>query len=1704
MLSLPLEDQEEVSYTEPGLSLTETGEVPVSKQTADRRARDYSFATNSPVTPDQLLSGDEPYIRQTAAFQKNAETKQKTFDMMNTLARRGNPTPEEVETLRAVRGKKPYSPDTVMEEGYGEKLTEEIVRDKGINRANIYKRQRDEELATRLSGGVKITQRLVEETEERAKKEGWGSYLLDVGQSLIPFLSWYRTINVTGGPTVSWLPGSNQEEQFMWIKGLPLDQQYPTAKRAIDDLASKNMLDAVQFAKGLHAYSTNQRLLDNMVGLVDVAGTFPYRTTGKLISGAVRAAERAFTKDGPATVAEAQKLIGQEERKLLTYNPDKEAAVTPPPQERKLLEYDPILPSLSEMRRAPYDLTGSKPPPGTGPVIDLPMPPAPLPSLEALRNVPQNIPSLNELRAGKSTPKTGLPASADEEAIMIPKFLGRPLKQRTESEVSEKIAMQDAAKAASKETVEEAREVMGDIPGSAKVAVEKEVQRRVENNDPTGSTRDLFSILPSFMNPTRIFNYGSNKASEYGERILRDLERNIGMMMTALGKTGIFVERLSVPALQEAYKRAEHSVRGQYRHLNDSILDIVHNPMDANTSVYTVSMHLGKPDATLFETYDLASNYRQLYGIDAAEGFIRPQGTKWYIDVPKAIDETKGTVREQLTVDTKNQTPINMANTFVGWLMSSRSLVSELAAANRNIATTVPQELQRFMIEVAKPLGNLTRTEGKNLQKILTQNRDMINPLDPTQRGWFYQTQGELDNAFISTFGRNPTSRESAAYWTAIQVNDYDWVLRNLNLYRDWSRQGVEDIRVGIRNAAGSVEKTAYFKGRTVDDIPWDEKGVEDHILYIMENGLAFRYNKNDIPGTGTVGREIRDKIKSGWNVIQVAEITKHPLKDATSWNDTFTYIVTKDYDRRILPYKQIDYRPGGHVIYPNPWWVKQAVLATITGGRKGYYGDSTIFNFRTQAEARKYAANVETARRMFNEGNPNFDTFVSANLPFTPTEVRQKFHAGIWDKDSPFAPVFANRSIYDDNPVLKEQVGDIVDYTKSKRNLAANIDKAFLGERDPIAFTVREGARLHLEDAKQLDPFAAMQKGMSTVIRNRWMNDYKTAAIESFVQEFGDLAKMDKADLVRNPLAALYNRDIFKVANPEDRDALAAAKNAQRSIVNFLGQQSELGLNLSSIENKLMNYIYGKYGQKGVNKVPEYLLEAVRDPATYARSIAFDTKLGLWNPIQLLVQSQAAHHAMAVAGKEGLNGFYGAGLGTLLRRTEDPGVIAHFDRLAQKWGWKTGEFKESIDLFKRTGFYNVGGETAMRDSVFDPTLWTGTRSGVYHPKTYLEKGRFFFKEGERFVRQVAWHSSFKEWRKANPYKEITNRDIGDILRRADDLSLNMTRASNAAWQQGFLSIPTQFLTFNARLAEQLLGKRISAAERTRALTMYASLYGVPSAGGAAIAIYPLYDDMRTAALNQGLDMDNFFNKLFLEGGYGTLLSAVAGNYNVAQRLGPGNNRLLKEMVSGDKSFAEIVFGASGAIMNDIIGTGSPFLRHVKGYFTDEFPLTGSDFTDILRQVSSYEWFNKTYTAAVLGRYVTKKDVPLDEVNNMDTFMIAMGLTPLKITDSFLMGQSTKALKEHQDGVQKEITREMTAALNAMTQKDFERWNKHMTRIQALLVVGDFRPDQFSDVFRRSINNEDAADRSERIFNENAPYSQWFKRREQNLFNKGQ
>lgn len=1152
----------------------------------------------------------------------------------------------------------------------------------------------------------------------------------------------------------------------------------------------------------------------------------------------------------------------------------------------------------------------------------------------------------------------------------------------------------------------------------------------------------------------------------------------------------------------------------------------------AKAGKVSVQIKVGTPKAGLFDRRDRAAFYAtNVYGLSPNQYRVMQQGNGFYISIAKMMDETHDATRDLATKTGNNRSNDRLANALFGTMVNPDEYLGELSRLNRKGATYGPQELHRIVQSSAENLLDLDSREREQLRSIFIANRDFkyLDENNKVRRGRFNETFGALQREFFDRFNELPSERQIAAYFDYVRLYDLDLAMRDLALVRDVGRLGLEKVSIGFHVTETSPDglplppkrkQSKAFAARVVDSLPVDAD--ENYGVYVYDPHARSGqfYLRDDL--TAQVKADISDKTTNhGYKILEVGNPLEKPLRNVAKTDENINFIVVKDYDKRKYDWSNIPRRPGGHVDYQDGHFIKQpSIRRTEASGvlRHIYEGDETLLNLTSEAQAKKLAPQIEIARKLLKEGRmEELERHLAKNTPFD-SEKFQSFFAPRTDNqgnpipprfniDDEFTHVLGGKNTFDMAHFKDRKLNypNFVDAIRSKYNLFANnVDKKYLGSRDPDVPAVFEFSsegkepEMTLTAPRLVDPFEVINSSLANVIRSKYLNDVKMQAAENFIQEFAPVLKTPLSEMRRNPVWYLHNPDWDTTT-----DALQArltGMHVRQAALNMIGTQSELGKALTWSNRMLTNEIYTRGGQVPVDKFTDYMRNA-KNPVDLMRAVVFHTKLGLFNPIQLFKQGVQMANATAIEGPMVAGrAFPRAILARWLALTEDPqmidGLIDTFTNSLKDLGGFDGDhFREAYLELKKTGLYNVGGEYANRDDFFDPKVFQ-SKAGWF-----LDKGTMFFKEGERFPRLLGWFMAYDKWRLANPTKLMNNLERLRVLDRADLLTNNMSRASNANIQTGSLASTTQFFSYKWRLAEQILGTRLTHGERASLLLTNMALWGIP-VGAATVTIWDYYDDIRKDALEAGVPMDNAAVQLLHEGLISMAVSQITGKeYNIAKAYGPSGLNIVKEVFTGETSLMKFLAGASGSVLQDMVKTSHASYDFVMNFMDPKHDApTTADFVEFAQNISTVSNAIRAYYMLNSGKYITKNETNvIDGLNGTDAFMLAIGgLTQTKVGDTFLMIKSEKERKSAQHAAENEAVKYIKRSMQARIDGDEHLQSANLRKAKAALMSAKVPPHEWGSVLKRAYDgNVPLFEKALADFVKNAPPDEHDARQEQ-------
>lgn len=1628
--------------------------APVSPAAAGIRADKASFGlgANSPgaqAIAAAMQEGRSPEFQQQTANMEQLRQEQNKMNLIQQLSRMSGEslTPDEQNLIRSIpRIPTNVDPNIVLEHLYGQRV---------VNMARTSAMMNDVLEAyqgrppRRVDDSMSISQNLVtnhatvvrieQEMTERFEQQGFGTKTWSFLGTLVPFLANYRMHDPRVGQV---MPGANLRDHIQ-----NLYQQSPTNfERAVRTEAERifaaNPFMGMDYLKAVREMTTDRAFVQDMWSLFDVATLSPMAGGKRIIGGA-----------GMMTQYDLHRMIAANHNLVNNLYP---AYVRGNSAGRGFM--DDIVSNVELASRRP----------GFG---------------QTPRDFGRETESI--LGSGRGlvddANATGfIYASTNPTRYVGPN--GANLVTSVERLAQD---MTMAAGLSEKFRPEYISAVLNQPRTAAVVAVAREIAETQAGHPPT-DMETFTNRLHGVLNISNVSKNPGTIAAEITTRVSNLTHANADKLTRALDD-GVRVQ-YPPETIQAAFKETTRTMNEFYTHPSSAVIRFNYN-WDRKTNSHFAEMFLGTPKAELFSSQASAGNAaRTRYKLNPGNYEVVQEGAGWAIKVRDPINMTTHDVFDHL-LTTANTTTVSPLNMFLGALRTSQSLLSYFNREARNVTTHGTTALNSVIKEVASSIGQLSKAEHKNMSRFFALDRDFERN---GQIGRFFDTVGEFEQEYRRLFFRVPTEKEIKAYFSYRQISDFDYDVRNLSLYRDMSRLGIKQHRFRVTQMETDLEPkkvlyTPYFNGRVVAELPHGNAGVffQDSSTH---NGQYFRLH--ELGANPALKKMVDEAFENGHKIIQVFNSTERPLHGLDyvkgHGGDFINYVIAKDIGTLPLPHNMIPYRPGGHREYGVQHFVKQAVLSR-SGGRHNYEGDITILGQESAAEVTKHAAALNTAREMLRDNRiDELKAFLPNNLPEEMQFGRfQKYfrdHGGQWDLNEPFYATPNHKSTLDMAGLdIKKRYPDFHNEHDSGHNLMSQIDRSFLGQRDPQLWTIKErGSESHplieLEGARLIDPLATLSRTVTNAANARVVSDYKYLSAQTWVQQFSKVIDAPSVEhLQTNPLYYLLQGEFKKGVDPE---LLATAKWQRASIKNFLNLDSPDIRQIKYMQNKLLDGIYNKFGQPASDRYAEHLLSGETDPSRYVRGIAFHSKLGLFNLPQFFVQAHAAIHSIAVAGPvRGIQGVAGATLNTMLRFTENPAILATFDRMAAKFGWKQGDLIMSREGLRRSGWDLVQGEAAWADDVRDPKLF---RSGLGR---VLDAGAVFFREGEKLSRSTAWFTAFSEWRRANKAAtSLTDRDIAQIMTRADLLNVNMTRASQAVAQAGLGSIPVQFLTYTKHLTEQVLGgvvgagrqavglknnARLTPVETARAIATYSAMYGAPIGMGVAVGLWPFHDSIRQAAMENGYDVQNPLFQMIVEGIPSWAMTQLTGReYNYAARMGP-QMTTFRDFLNGDKKWWEMLGGVSASVIADI---ADPVWSGIRRGITEGGLM--EDLVDATREVSALSTAVRSVMAWNYGKYYTKRETVVTDVDRLDAVLMGtFGVTPQSVADTFLKQNSLRLQQQAQREAGTIIRNEIKHGLEAIARGDGDSYDMRIRRANVLFRAANFQPHDFDRLFNQAMSD---------------------------------
>ena len=1244
-------------------------------------------------------------------------------------------------------------------------------------------------------------------------------------------------------------------------------------------------------------------------------------------------------------------------------------------------------------------------------------------------------------------------------------------------------------------TSERARKVIqGDIAGAARVKAKSRLDQ-ISGATPHKGLRELTGSGPGLLDPKSYTRDAGSLSNERAARLEEELSRNTELLVSTMTDFS-HIGRIGDEAAEVGFTLAEKAFRQTYRNLEDSVVDVRHvrESEDVFGGVDHIEVLVGKKDATGFNSEQNAKYFAEKqYRLPEGSYSIVADSGNFFIRMTKTIDETDLRVTD-LRIPTQNKTPVSLATTILGGLRSNTYLVSPEHGAWRKVATYGGQGVLARLSEIAKPFEALGKNEYTRLKEFMDVERIRLSG-----KGAEFRTVGEFEKGWMEKFGNLPSDNETRAWFTYKQVLDFDHIHRNISTYRDKARLGVEQVSVGYSRSTETGGKprwnyvnSDFFEGRTIQSLPSPQEAYT--VGWVDPENGRWHFsisNRIGLPDRGSWDAVQEGLSKGDYKVIQVFnprdEAVRGMLGEKLVAGEPVQYMIVKNTKTKPLSFEQVPYNPDQAYHDTSGFYIRQAKSHRTKFNRRIIDGDVVVQRAISGAEGKEALESWEAARQMLRkivmEGTDDYtrlSDFISRRLPVSSVEeLVSHFRLpgvdnpdAVFDLDTPFVLAEAGKKSGDVVPYGSMFSDEFVDlnastHTLGNRVITNRVSSNNLGTQQNPVFGVNPAA--------SIDPMETIRRSAERIARSRYYDDYVHRSVEDWLTEFNDTMGVPRAELMANPLKAIQNPQFMK--DFPDKGKLKAAKESRRAILELLGRDSLDQTALKYVRQKVLDGIYKAHGQRASAIADTWLWDEKADPSSILRAGVFHFKLGLFNPVQLPLQGMASLHAMAIDGNpvRAMQSVFGY---SFLRQkdlmqgnTKASKMLT--ERMANALGVKSDTLNEMYDTWKASGMDRISGEYSQLDDILNPKLFVSPTTG----RKAMDAGTFFFKEGNNIHRGTSFALSFLRWRKENPEALINNKALQQIVDRADTLYINMARDSNAQWQRGPISIPSQFFAFQARVMEQLWGGKLTGAEKARLLAVNSALWGIPvgAAGPLVGALWPVHESVQQYMLENGIDGDaSIITKTLTEGILDMGVEIATGrDMNVNERFGPGGLSWFKDILEGDGY--DVLTGASGSWVGDMLGSLSPFGTALVSVFDSEsdfYQPTKEDILAVFKNVSSVNNTVRAMEVYNLGEWLTRNGQLVkkeDKGDFMSAVLSAVGLTPDEIIETYSKMTSNKQFDAARRQVTAEVGIDFRRALKFAQSGDRENADVYFRRAHIRMQLAGLNPIERGEIFRNLV-----------------------------------
>ncbi len=672
-------------------------------------------------------------------------------------------------------------------------------------------------------------------------------------------------------------------------------------------------------------------------------------------------------------------------------------------------------------------------------------------------------------------------------------------------------------------------------------------------------------------------------------------------------------------------------------------------------------------------------------------------------------------------------------------LVMSPSFIARAASSGKDILTDFQdtfraasnlddiQELDRKLLtnvlkESLQPYSRLNKQSKKNVDDVLIAGDEYINPETAVRgREW---TINELRSGIIQRPGggtiRLTTDDEIEAYLRNRMFTDMMFEVQNAATRRQYEVTNTKSIK-GLEELDSLAKVYDRKQDAVISDVT--KPGVE-----ILDRRIGEM-----VPYSPEL---LEEAYEQGYKLSRLNQANRLP-DDIGGINDFYNFILTHSDDIGDLP-RVVNHKKTGYVPKQNKgveFLVKERTSAGRLNGSD--YGNPKTLRFVSNK-----ADGVKIIKELIDQ-----DTLRITNDPELTDVQKVSQLESLKDKYS----IVADRELTPEQK-LSEGMG----WSGGPFNKARSSEDILYGLRGI--------------QTERFSPLEVYQRELNQIVpylsRNEWRLGEQQRWLNSVNNAMGDLVDIKG----------------FNTTNlPKDHPKTAALETLRNQIRTWTAVPTQQETLWSSTLQGIHDWtLWGARGLGFSNKesVKSVLWFKHKDPFSALKAATFHTTLGLLNPVQLYVQSQAATVAAARFPKEASRSMGYAFKMAMLDKVEN--ASANGRVVSMLTDADTPLIKEVHNAWSRTGFRD-----SVRTNADITSMELGLGNSLNAYKKAIDSGLFFYRAGELFNRRFSFTSSYLNWKKANKNAIPNDDQLKEIMGDAKISMLELNRANAARFQGG-------------------------------------------------------------------------------------------------------------------------------------------------------------------------------------------------------------------------------------------------------------------------------------------------------------------------------